>query len=190
MNMFVSLSVLICVLIQTPLISSDELEVFAIVRHMFDPQPKVKNKKDEFKGEKLYLENDRLDLQEPSDWFFTEFYMFNWKDTYNLFLQKCHLDGNNNENPSIDYDTNKYDIYHYAKNVKGTLDKRSKKKYLKIDYNDYNLREGECKSLYKFTIEEESKEQIEHPATEQKEEYTEEKINKVIVKRFYVYICD
>ena len=173
-----------------PLISSDELEVFAVVRSTFDPQPKVKKKKNEFDGEKKLLEQDWLNLSEPSDWLFTEFYMFNWKDTYNLFIQKCHLDGNNNENPSIDYDTNKYEIYHYAKNVKGTLDKRSKKKYLKIDYNDYNLREGECKSLYKFTIEEESKEQIEHPATEQKEEYTEEKINKVIVKRFYVYICD
>lgn len=36
MNMFVSLSVLICVLIQTPLISSDELQVFAVVRRIFD----------------------------------------------------------------------------------------------------------------------------------------------------------
>ena len=188
--MFVSLSVVLCLLIQTPLISSDELEVFAVVRSIFDPQPKVKKKKNEFDGEKKLLEQDWLNLSEPSDLLFTEFYMFNWKDSYNLLIQKCLLNGYNNENPSIDFDTNKYEIYHYAKNVKGTLDKRSKKKYLKIDYNDYNLREGECKSLYKFTIEEESKEQIEHPATEQKEEYTEEKINKVIVKRFYVYICD
>ena len=35
MNMFVSLSVLICELIQTPLISSDELEVFSVVRRIF-----------------------------------------------------------------------------------------------------------------------------------------------------------
>lgn len=188
--MFVSIVILLCVIIQTPLMSSDDLEVFAVVRHMFDPQPKVKKKTDEFDGEKIYLDKDRLDLIEPSDWLFTEFYMFNWKDTYNLLIQKCILDGNNNEYPSIDFDTNKYDIYHYVKNVKGILDKRSKKKYLKIDYNDYNLREGECKSLYKFTIEEETKEQIVHPATEQKEEYIEEKINKIIVKRFYVYICD
>lgn len=36
MNMFVSIVILLCVLIQTPLMSSDELEVFAVVRSIYD----------------------------------------------------------------------------------------------------------------------------------------------------------
>jgi hypothetical protein len=38
MNMFVSLSVVLCLLIQTPLISSDELELFVVERSIFDLQ--------------------------------------------------------------------------------------------------------------------------------------------------------
>ena len=76
------------------------------------------------------------------------------------------------------------------KKVKGTIDKRSKKKYLKIDFDVYNLREDLCRSSYKFTIEDVVTEEFIHPTTTDREEYTEEKIKKVIVKRFYLTLCD
>lgn len=190
MNMFVSIVILLCVLIQTPLMSSDELEVFAVVRSIYDPQPKVKKKTNEFDGEKIYLNKDRLDLIEPSDWLFTEFYMFNWKDTYNLLIQKCSLSEEDLQYTEEELRNCNYVTEHYAKKVKGTTDKRSKKKYLKIDFHEYNLRDDLCRSSYKFTIEDVVKEEFIHPTTRDREEYTEEKIKTVIVKSFYLTLCD
>lgn len=190
MNLFVSLSVVLCLLIQTPLISSDELEVFAVVRSIFDSQPKVKKKKNEFDGVKIYLEQDWLSLTEASDWLFTELYIFNWKDTYNLLIQKCSLSEEDLQYTEEELRNCNYETDHYLKKVKGTIDKRSKKKYLKIDFDVYNLREDLCRSSYKFTIEDVVTDEFIHPTTTDREEYTEEKIKKVIVKRFYLTLCD
>jgi len=189
MKIFFALSFILFVLIQTPLISSDELEVFAVVRSTFDPQPKVKKKKNEFDGEKIYLEQDWLSLSEPSDWLFTELYIFNWKDTYNLLIQKCSLSEEDLQYTEEELRNCNYETDHYLKKVKGTIDKRSKKKYLKIDFKVYNLREDLCRSSYKFIIEDELTEQFIHPKID-REQYNEEKTKKVIVKTFYLTLCD
>lgn len=165
--------------------NAQDLEVFAVTREM--GYPGKKEPKNEFIGERRYLEmgssfewakDSILNLERVSTSYFTDFYIFNWQDEYNLLVEKCI--GRK--------DCDSFVVQHYQRGIKGKQLKKTKTNYLKISENEYGI--IGCPDLYRVTIEKAERKDIEYPEDPEDidllPEY-EEKRN--IVKRFYVYLC-
>jgi hypothetical protein len=178
------LQIFVTLVIVTPIsVQSQDLEVFAITREMgpIHDGAKRQKAKGEFEGEKVFIVDSTLSLEGVSTSYYSDFYIFNWQDDYNLLIERCI--GRKNCDSFI--------VQHYEKGKKGLQFKKSKTKYLKIPYDEYGLTGSNCKDLFRFTIEKEEKNDIEYPEDTVDAyllpQYDEKRI---VLKRFYVYFCD
>ncbi len=177
----ISLSIFSAIL---PYVSiAQDLEVFAVTREMGMDYPgaKKQKQKSEFEGDRVYIVDSTLDLTRVSTNFFSDFYIFNWQDEYNLLIERCI--GRKNCDSFI--------IQHYEKGKKGLQFKKSKTKYLKISDDDFGMTGSTCNDVYRFTIEKEEKTNIEYPeGTEDAYLLPQIDEKRIVLKRFYVYFCD
>ena len=184
MSYLITLNIIIVVLSAlTPFAIAQELEVFAVTREMIPDYPGSKKQKlkSEFDGIRVYLNDSTLDLTRVSTSFFNDFYIFNWRDDYNLLVERCIA---KKKCDSII-------VQHYEKSVKSKLlKKKSKSKYLKISEFDFGMNHSNCNDVYRFTIEKEEKNDIEYPdSTEHLDMLPQYDEKRTVVKRFYVYFC-
>lgn len=164
---------------------AQDLDVFAVTREM--GYPGKKESKNEFIGERRYLEmggsfewakDSVLNLERVSTSYFTDFYIFNWQDEYNLLVEKCI--GRK--------DCDSFVVQHYQRGVKGNIMKKTKTKYLKISENEYGI--VGCPDLYRVTIQKDELKEIKYPEdTEDIDLLPKYEEKRNIVKRFYVYFC-
>jgi len=179
------ISVIGCYFLVTGSLFSQDLKVFGIWKDM----EAKKLKKVDLEKNRDYLSLDIgmnesfqdsiLRLERVSTSFYDDFYIENWNDNYNLLIERCM--GSENCDSFV--------LHHYAKNVKGFTDPKSKKKYLRIGEDEYNLNRVNCSDLFRITIESEEIQNIEYPEGTESFGKTQFIEKKTVLKQFYIYFC-
>ena len=174
------------VLFASGVLYSQDLKVFGISKDREAKKPKrvdLEKNRDYLRldiGMNESFQDSILRLERVSTSIYEEFYIENWNDSYNLLIERCM--GSENCDSSV--------LHHYAKNVKGFTDPKSKKKYLRIGEIEYNLNRVDCSDLFRITIESEEIQNIEYPEGPEssygKTQFTEK---KTVLKQFYIYFC-
>jgi hypothetical protein len=174
-----------CVVFASGVLYSQDLKVFGISKDREAKNPKkvdLEKKRDYLSldiGMNESFQDSILRLERVSTSFYDDFYIENWKDNYNLLIERCM--GSENCDSFV--------LHHYAKNVKGFIDPKSKKKYLRIGEDEYNLNRVNCSDIFRITIENEEIQNIEYPEGAEyygKTKFTEK---KTVLKQFYIYFC-
>ena len=174
------------VLFASGVLYSQDLKVFGIWKDREAKKPKkvdLEKNRDYLSldiGMNESFQDSILRLERVSTSIYEEFYIENCNDSYNLLIERCM--GSENCDSFV--------LHHYAKNVKGFIDPKSKKKYLRIGEIEYNLNRVNCSDLFRITIESEEIQNIEYPEGPEssygKTQFTEK---KTVLKQFYIYFC-
>jgi len=165
-------------------IYSQDLKVFGISKDMVAKKPKkvdLEKNRDYLSldiGMNESFQDSILRLERVSTSYYDDFYIENWNDNYNLLIERCM-------GSEI---CDSFVLHHYAKNVKGFTDPKSKKKYLRIGEGEYNLALG-CSDLFRITIESEEIQNIEYPEGTESFGKTQFIEKKTVLKQFYVNFC-